>query len=864
MRVFELARDLNIPGKDLIDRIRALGYTVENNFNVLDEQTIKEIKEKLLEPVSRVEKAKAKASEAEEEAEAPKKRRRIISARRSKETHRIQESLGESGPLPEDQQTRDEIAADDTAEEPEVQEHSETVEAVEEIEVVASTEADEEKPEIVAEKPEEAKEVGEPAEAKEEKTEVRPAAPKEDTPHPPRPPQSPPRAVVTPPKPKERIPIEELDARSPSRHPRKPGEPEKTGWKDVKKGRPGAKGSSNDEWVRPSRRKGVRPARRGKKEAEEKHVFGPRKKAIRIGNSITVGELAGALGVKASDIIRKLMALEIMATVNASVEGATAGLLAEEYGIAVEVDTSTVEDLTIEQDINSTDLELRPPIVTIMGHVDHGKTSLLDYIRSSRVASREAGGITQHIGAYFVQGEAGDIVFLDTPGHEAFTALRARGANLTDIVVLVVAADDGIMPQTVEAIEHARAADVPIIVAINKIDREGADVGRIKTQLMEYQLLAEEFGGDTILAPVSAHTGEGVDQLLEVIHLQAEMMELKTTFKGGARGFVVESEMDRSRGPVATVIMQRGVLKVGEDFIAGTVTGRVRAMFNDQGKPVQEAGPSIPVEVLGYDELPMAGDEFVVLDSEKAARQIAAIREEKKREAEAAATRRLHLEDFLASTSGDETAVLPLVIKADTQGSLEALRATLDKQGNEQAKVEFVRAGVGGISETDISLAATTNSVVIGFSVRPDNNAAELARVEGIDVKVYNVIYDLVNDVRDALQGLLKPIIREQVIGHCEIREVYTSSKEGQVLGGYVTDGQLQRNSMVRIYRDDVLVHTGTLASLRRFKDDVAEVQQKFECGLRIANFNEIRVGDLVEAFVNVEEAAILDSPKQA
>ena len=836
MRVFELARDLNVPGKDLIDRIRALGYTVENNFNVLDEKTVKAIKEKLLEPVSRVE--DAKPAEEESDAETPTRKRRIISASRSKSTHRIQESLGESGPLPEDQATREEVSSEteepltELTTEPSISEPTGEAEGTEPSEVVAEPE-ETEKIEMVPEP------IPDPLPVILE-TKIGAATPKsKERPHPR----------------KEIIPEDE------ERISKKPGDPDRTNWRDAKRERrhAAAPAPTADEWVRPVRRKRVRPTRKVRKDVEQKHVFGPRKRAVRLGNSATVSELAGALGVKANDIIRKLMTMEIMVTINDVIDGTTIALIAESYDISVEVDTSTLEDIAKEQEIQPKDLQTRPPIVTIMGHVDHGKTSLLDYIRSSRITAREAGGITQHIGAYHVPTDNGDVVFLDTPGHEAFTSLRARGADVTDLVILVVAADDGVMPQTVEAIDHARAAEVPIIVAINKIDRPNANLDRIKTQLMEYQLLAEEFGGETIIVPVSAHTGEGVDQLLEMIHLQSEMMELQTTYGGHARGFVIESQRDRTRGAVATVIIQRGTLHIGDDFLAGMTTGRVRAMFNDRGEAVETVTPSLPVEILGYNDLPMAGDEFVVLEDERAARQIAEQREEKQREAEVSERRRLHLEDFLQSGPGEEVTVLPLVIKADAQGSLEALRGTLEKLGHDTARVEFVRAGVGGISETDVSLAATTNSVVIGFCVRADTNASEMARVEGVDIKTYTVIYDLINDMRDALQGLLKPIVREEVIGHCEIRDVFTISKE-QIAGGHVNDGRLERNSMVRLYRDNVLIHSGLLSSLRRFKEDVNQVQSGYECGLRIANFNDIRVGDLIEAYVNVEEAATLDN----
>jgi translation initiation factor IF-2 len=537
-----------------------------------------------------------------------------------------------------------------------------------------------------------------------------------------------------------------------------------------------------------------------------------------------------------------------------------AELIAAEFNVEVEAATGSMEDFVREEEIKPEDLLPRPPIVTVMGHVDHGKTSLLDRIRTTDVAAGEAGGITQHIGAYHVKSPAGDVVFLDTPGHEAFTSLRARGANVTDLVILVVAADDGVMPQTVEAIQHAQAAKVPILVAVNKIDRPNADIDRIKRQLMEHQLVPEEYGGETIYVPLSAKTGQGVPQLLEMLHLQADVLDLKAPRVGLARGSVIESKMDRRRGPVATVIVQRGTLSVGDHFVVGNTYGRVRAMFDDRGQPVDKALPSEPVEILGFDELPQAGDPFVVMEEEKLAREIASHRTDVQRGAETAPTRRAHLEDFLQGAAAGEVVILNVVLKTDTQGSLEALRMSLGRLGNRKANVNLVRTGIGGITETDVSLAATTNSIVIGFSVRPEAKAQDLAQREGIDVKLYTIIYELIDDVKAALQGMLKPLIREQVIGHLEVRGVFPSPKDGQIIGGFVNDGKLQRNSFFRLFRDNVLVHTGTISSLRRFKDDVSEVQQGFECGLRVMNYTDVRNGDLIEAFIKVEEKQLLDT----
>ena len=831
MRVFELARELNMPGKDLIVRMKALGLKVDGNFNVLDEKQIKEIRSKLADVATApvIEKPPPAEGEGEAaEAELPTpRRRRVISAKGGRSTASEEVVVEEAGkPVLRKRRGIEE-------EPPEV--------PVEEAppEVPAGEPAPEE-PGIAAEAPT-------AVEATE--TVIPPVGEQVES------------AKVT------RTSEDELEQRRTAKGlieaKLKDWQDEKGKWREVKRtDRKQAVSVQTDEWVRPPRRKGDRKSGRGGRvlrDGEQKHVFGPRKKAIRIGNVVTVSELAGAIGIKGSQIIRKLFELGITANINEPIDGATAELIANDYNVEIEVDTRDLEDLVKEEIMDPEKLVSRPPIVTIMGHVDHGKTSLLDYIRKSHITTGEAGGITQHIGAYYVRSAAGDVVFLDTPGHEAFTSLRARGANVTDLVILVVAADDGIMPQTVEAIDHARAAKVPIIVAANKIDRPNADLPRIKRQLMEHELLAEEFGGDTVIVPVSAHTGEGVEQLLEMVHLQAELLELKSVREGHARGYVIESQMDRQRGPVATVLVQRGTLRAGDYFVAGNTYGRVRALYDDRGKHLAEAGPSVPTEVLGTSELPGAGDVFVVMEDEKAARQIAQRRSNRRRAREAGVSSRVSLQDFLKGISADEVRQLNIVLKADTQGSLEALRGALEKQGNEQVRVAFIRAGVGGITETDVNLAGTSDAVVLGFSVRPESKAAELARSEGIEIKTYTVIYDMINDIHDALEGMLKPIQREEIIGHCEVRQVFSTTKDIKIAGGYITDGRVDRNSMVRLYRNDVLTHTGAIQTLRRFKDDVQNVQSGYECGVRIENFNDLQEGDLIEAFIVVEEVAKLE-----
>ena len=862
MRVFELARELNIPSKDLIQRINVLGFHVEGNFNVLDEKTVLQIKGKLLEPVSRVEE-KVEAPGEDEQEEQPRKRR-IISARRSQEVHRIQESLGVSGPLPEDEVTRSEVSAEARVRKPKEEALLPGDGAAPE-EAAAGEALQEGSPRLVKTEPiPEGEAEAPPSPEGEAATPATPAAAAPAKP-----------AGVAPVAARHIVP-EAPEGQS------KWGDPKKTDRKHVSirdleaerntrremlraERQPGTE-EGGDEWVRVPRRKSPdrRPQRGGRMamraESGPKHTFAPRRRAIRLGQNITVSELAGVLGVKAPDIIKRLMVLGVMATVNDSIEGTTAELIGSEFNVPIELDTTNIEDFVKEEPVDESQLKSRPPIVTVMGHVDHGKTSLLDHIRETQVAEREAGGITQHIGASLVNIAAGSIVFVDTPGHEAFTSMRARGANITDLVVLVVAADDGVMPQTTEAIEHARAAKVPIMVAINKMDRPNADVEKIKRQLMEHELLAEELGGETIMVPVSAKTGEGVAHLLEMIQLQAEIMELKATPEGPARGFVIEARMDRRRGPVATVIVRRGTLQAGDYFVVGSTQGRVKAIFDDHGEPVSEAGPSHPVEILGYAELPDAGDELVVVPEEKIARQIAAGRANRKQAGDSVERRRMHLEDFIQGVESAEEDTLNVVLKADAHGPLEAIRSALEIQGNAQARARVIRGGVGGISENDISLAATTNAVVIGFNVRPEAKAGSLARSEGVEVKLYTVIYELIEDIRKALEGLLKPIVREEVIGHCEVRQIFSVSKEGQIAGGFITDGRLERNGLVRLYRDNVLIHSGTISSLRRFKEDVAQVSSGYECGVRIAKFTDIQEGDYIESYVQVEEAQTLDS----
>lgn len=581
-----------------------------------------------------------------------------------------------------------------------------------------------------------------------------------------------------------------------------------------------------------------------------------RKKAITIGDIITVKELSEKTGISVANIIKQLMDLGILATINQEIDFDTAVLIADAFGIELEYKPiKTFEDILLELDTEDDPEELvkRAPIVTVMGHVDHGKTSLLDAIRNTSVTESEAGGITQHIGAYTIKVNDKFVTFLDTPGHEAFTSMRARGAQVTDIAILVVAADDGVMPQTIEAINHAKSADVPMIVAINKIDKPGANPDRIKQQLSEHGLIVEEWGGDVIAVPVSALQKKGIDDLLEMLLLVAEMEELKANPNRLAKGTIVDAELDKGRGPVATILVQNGTLRVGDSIVAGTAYGRVRAMINDRGRRVEEAGPSIPVEVLGLSETPEAGDIMYVVEDDKLAKQIAEERMDKEKEAQQQVSNITTLDDFFEQIKEGEIRDLNLIIKADVRGSVEALKQSLERLSTDEVRVNTIHNGVGAINESDVMLATASNAIIIGFNVRPVAKAHDLAKDEKVDIRLYRVIYDAIQDVEAAMKGLLDPVYREVMIGQAEVREIFRISGVGVVAGCYVTDGVIRRNAQVRIVRDGIVVHEGDIASLKRFKDDAREVPSGYECGIGVENFNDIKENDIIEAFINEE-----------
>ncbi|MEW6417195.1 MAG: translation initiation factor IF-2 [Nitrospirota bacterium] len=585
----------------------------------------------------------------------------------------------------------------------------------------------------------------------------------------------------------------------------------------------------------------------------------PRKKTLKLSEGTTVKEFAELIGVKLPDVIKKFMELGYMPTINQPVDTDAALLVAEGFGIKLEPSPIEEDTVVTEAPEDISKLLPRPPVITIMGHVDHGKTSLLDAIRETKVTETEAGGITQHIGAYKVNLKGKDIVFLDTPGHEAFTSMRARGAKVTDIVVLVVAADDGVMPQTVEAINHAKAADVPIVVAINKIDKPEANPSKVRNELAEHGIIPEEWGGQNIFVEVSAKKRIGIENVLEMILLQAEVMELKANPDRKARGTIIEAKLDRGRGPVATVLVQSGTLRIGDAFIAGIHAGKVRALIDETGRRLAESGPSTPVEVIGFPEVPSAGDIFTVVEDEKRARQIALARQQKEKLAVMAKTKKLTLDELYAKIKEGEIKELDIIIKGDVQGSVEALKDALENITHPQVKVKVIHSSVGGINESDIMLAAASSAIIIGFNVRPELKASHAAEKEGVDIRLYNVIYEAIEDVKKALEGLLEPTFKEKPIGRAEVRQLFPISKVGTVAGCYVLDGTMSRSSDgIRIIRDSIVVYDGKIATLKRFKEDVREVQAGYECGILVENFNDIKVGDILENYIIEKIAAKL------
>ena len=865
MRVFELAKEMNLPAKQLLQRIRKLGIPVSSNFNALSDEQIAIIRKKIGSPASPPPSRPAKESPAQiistrREDTNPEgtleldsdtliggKRPRRIRRRRSEE---VQEEniIRVSG-------DRQETPPPSPAPVVEVQQEvTEPEEAPVETTVEApsvETPAKEVTEERVAEP--------EPKPAPQEAEIVAEVAPPQP------PPSSEPASRPTPPsreeeERKQRERKSEKKGSKARHHRRDESENEALQRRQRRENNEPIAVNYNEDDDQPRRKQRKSERRRERRVREQtetaKHVFNPRKKSIKIGNAITVADLASLIGIKVTEILKRLMENGVMASINQSIPGETAALIAAEFDVEVEQETTNLEEQVFEV-ADGTDGRGRAPIVTIMGHVDHGKTSLLDKIRSAKVTEGEAGGITQHIGAYHVRHNDHNITFLDTPGHEAFTAMRARGANITDIVILVVAADDRVQPQTIEAINHARAAEVPLIVAVNKVDKPDSSPQRIEQELLEHNLVSEGLGGDTIMVPVSAKTGDGIDNLLEMVLLQAEVLELKAFYDGPARGAIIESKISRGKGAVGTVLIQRGILRIGDFFLVGTTCGRVRAMFNDHGQSIQEATPAVPVEITGFDDVPTTGETFIVMDDERTARQLVQQRLENQREANVSQQQKTNLENIFSQLEEAGSLELNLLLKADVQGSVEALRNSLSQLGNEKISVRFLHTGLGNVTETDVVLASASNAIIIAFNVQADAKARETLAREGVDLRLYDVIYNAIDDVRAALQGMLAPEIREEVIGRCRVDQIFNANRIGNIFGCLVTEGKVVRNCKARVLRDEAEIHKGHVVSLKRFKDDVREVAQNYECGI-VLDFQDVQQGDVIEAFIEVEEAATL------
>jgi len=862
IRVYELARDLNLENKILLSKLNDLDIAVKSHMSALDDDTVAQIRQQLF-------------GKKEETIEETRVKPTVIRRRKKVKVEAAPEPAPEpevpeaaevpSEKVPEEAEPVEEIAAAEP--EPEVPEavEEEAAPAEPAEETVAEAEAEAEATtEVVEEKPPKkvVKRVKKDESAKIIQLPVKPVErPKTEKPAK---------------KEKAKTKLEPRPGGKPATP--KPGtRPGETPAKDAKKKKWKKKGDEGDhdrKFLKKKisfRKKSVvegqdlydsgyrsRKPRKGAKtkvpaSAQKTQITTAKaiKRRIKIDEAIVLSELAKRMGIKANEMIRTLMGMGFMATVNQSIDYDTAALVAAEFNYEVErAGAAFEEEEILKQTADDPEkLQERPPVVTIMGHVDHGKTSLLDVIRKTRITDLEAGGITQHIGAYHVATNKGRIAFLDTPGHEAFTAMRARGAQVTDIVVLVVAADDGVMPQTLEAINHARAAEVPIIVAVNKIDKANADPDRVKRELAENGLTPEDWGGDTIFLHVSAKEKEGIDELLEMISLQAEILELKANAEKLALGHVVEAKIDSGRGPVATVLVREGTLRNGEPVVCGIHYGKIRALLNDRGVQVDSAGPSIPVEVLGLSGVPMAGDELIALEDEKSAKQVSLHRGQKQRSKELAQTNRLSLDNLFEQMQQGEIKDLNIIIKADVHGSNEALVEALTKLSNEEVKVKVVHSATGTITEHDISLATVSNAIIIGFNVRPTPKVQALASEENVDMRFYNIIYDVIKDVKDALVGLMESTYKEHIMGSAEVREVFQIPKVGAIAGSYVTDGKFERGKSIRVVRDGVQLYDGRNSSLRRFKDDVKEVQSGYECGIGVENFNDIKVGDVLECY---------------
>ncbi len=923
LRVYELARELNMTNKALLAKLQDMDVDIKNHMSTVADETISKVKSKLYGEAKKdtayeakrvkpnvIRRRRKRASEAEPEPEQPAEAETQAPAEAEKAASPEAPETETVSPEAETEERREpaeaeaaestetqtagekteaapeasETAAPEKAEEPADTVESETrpaeADTTAEAEEAADTAETPEAPAEAAPEPEAPETPGEkkkPAKAKTKKKRKKetpariiqmPETPAEPEPEPtPAEAEPPAEAVEAPPKaPKEKV----KEAKKPA----EPAEPEEEGKKKGKRKKPaeGEKGREAGKAKTALRRKEVvegdalydKSFGRGKKSrkkgkqaapspaAEQKpQITTPKaiKRRIKVDDTIVIADLAKRMGIKANELIKTLMGMGMMVTVNQTIDFETANLVAAEFNFEVER-ASFEEDAILKTETDDpSQMAPRPPVVTIMGHVDHGKTSLLDVIRRTKVTEGEAGGITQHIGAYHVELDSGEIVFLDTPGHEAFTSMRARGAQVTDLVVLVVAADDGVMPQTIEAIDHSRAAGVPIIVAVNKIDKNNAEPDRIKREISEKGLVPEDWGGDTMFVPVSAKQQMGIDELMEMILLQSEVLELKANPHKLAKGHVIESKMDTGRGPVATLLVQDGTLKTGDPVVCGMYYGKIRAMYNDRGQQVQSAGPSYPVEIVGLSGVPMAGDEFVTLAAEKDAKQISEHRLHKQRSKDLARSSRVSLDKLYEKMMEGEVKDLNLIIKADVQGSIEALKDSLTKLSTEEVKISVIHSAAGPIHESDVSLAEVSNAIILGFNVRPSAKVIKMAEEEHVDIRYYDVIYNAIKDIKDAMVGLMESKYEEKILGRAEVREVFHVPSIGTIAGCYVTDGKIQRGMNVRLIREGIVAFDGKIGTLKRFKDDVKEVTQNYECGIRIEKYNDIKVGDVLENY---------------
>jgi len=849
LRVYELARDLNMTNKVLLEKLDDLDISVKSHMSTLDDDMIAQIKSSFFstpEKKETIEETRIKPT-------VIRRRRKKVKVEVSAKPDAEPEVVGDGTEEADQEATAAEVTEESVAE-------GETLKEVEEPQDAAAVEVEEKpaakkvkKPKKAVKKEPSAKIIKLPVKPPEKPLKEKKAAPKKATAKVEKRPIG--KKAAAPPPPQEpEVALADRDAKKRKR--KKKYEESDVDKKFLKKKisfKKKAVVEGEDLYAGGYRPRKQRKMGKGKKpsggQKTQITVAKAIKRRIKIDEAIVLSELAKRMGIKANEIIKAMMAMGSMATVNQTIDFETAALIAGEFDYEVERASFEEETILKQETDDPEKMVPRPPVVTIMGHVDHGKTSLLDVIRKTRISESEAGGITQHIGAYHVRTGKGQIAFLDTPGHEAFTAMRARGAQVTDIVVLVVAADDGVMPQTTEAINHSRAAGVPIIVAINKIDKQNAEPEKVKRELAEIGLTPEDWGGDTIYVNVSAKEAEGIDELLEMILLQAEVLEFKANPDKLASGHVVEAKIDSGRGAVATVLVREGTLRTGDPVVCGMHYGRIRAMLDDQGHQLESAGPSIPVEIIGLSGVPMAGDEFLALKDEKNAKQVSEHRQQKQRSKELAQSSRLSLDKLYERMQEGEVKDLNLIIKADVHGSIEALNDSLTKLSNDEVNVNVVHSASGTIAESDISLATVSNAIIIGFNVRPSPKVQSLANEENVDMRFYNVIYDVIKDVKNAMVGMMASTFEEHVMGTAEVREVFQIPKIGNIAGCYVTDGKMERGQKMRLLRDGVVVFEGKNSSLRRFKDDVKEVQTGYECGIGIENFNDIKVGDTIDCY---------------